>query len=120
MKTDSKIHYYDVTGERDYLANSDLEKSITEATEEEVLKMLKAEAIKRGYKKGNFKCLILPSPFEDSLGTELDFDNAGGRLFMGGQCVFNHGKWATLSKETPSYTMEELQDKVGFEFKLIK
>jgi len=72
-----------------------------EATPEEVFEALKNEAINRGYKKYNHKCLISTITLTHLQDTyELD----KGKLWYGGKyanCVFKDGIWAEI---TPTIT----------------
>lgn len=87
----------------------DLEKEweLSEATESEVFEALKNEAVKRGYKNGNHRCLnscITESRVEDT----YHMDN--GDLWYGtnvsANCVFKKGVWAEI---IPTITKEEAE-----------
>lgn len=76
------------------------------ASDEVVQKLMVAEAVKRGYEKGNHICLVGE---EDQFNTDssLWFYNIGDNsLFTagrgnGGSCVLRSGVWATFKNESP-------------------
>ena len=77
-----------------------------EATESEVFEALKNEAVRRGYKNGNFKCLLMPD-FTHEVMNNFHFQD--NMLFHGesnvhkNNVIFKDGQWAeiieTISKE---------------------
>jgi len=77
------------------------------ATDSEVLEALKNEAIKRGYKKGNYKCLTGLNTYTD---IEDNFFIQDGYLWEGkigmANKVFDNGTWATI---IPTYTKKEAE-----------
>jgi hypothetical protein len=68
--------------------------NLSESTEQEIAERLIEEAKRRGYKEGNFKCLLLPTKHIGS-----DFMIKDGSIFMGCQCCMHKGKWADIIDE---------------------
>ena len=73
-----------------------------EATPQEVKTALIEEAKKRGYKKGNFKCLLSrESEFSENY-NKWYFEMHTNALYTkslgeGGACIFKNGKWSEIS-----------------------
>jgi hypothetical protein len=64
------------------------------ATHEQILEKLSKEAVKRGYKAGNHKCLVgytLPRGV-----TGFIFYADDNTLYLNGNCIFNNGTWAAI------------------------
>lgn len=109
-----EVHYYGfINGEwkKDYLANEYWRENLIPSTDSEVFEALKNEAIRRGYKNGNHRCL-------DSCITEqLVEDNYvfyNGYLWYGTNsstnCVFQKGVWAEI---IPAITKSEAEKQLG-------
>lgn len=91
---------------------------ISEATQEEVEEALKAEAIKRGYKKGNHKCLNSPI-VENCLEDVYSFES--GKLWYGGKyanCVFFNGEWAEII-QPKKMTQAEIETELGYKIEIV-
>lgn len=95
---------------RSFCTTNDMQnKSLTrKATPKEVEKRLIEEAKKRGYKKGNYKCLWTNDVrYDDCIPMyALDED----RLWLKNGCVYSKGKWAEIIK---TMTKEEAEEKLG-------
>lgn len=80
--------------------------SIVEATESEVLKALKDEAIYRGFKKGVvfYSALWNDGTIGDSKDINWSFDLEKNTLYMNGRngIIFHNGKWAEIIKDKTS------------------
>lgn len=78
-----------------------------EVAEQEVFEALKNEAVKRGYAKGNFKCI--EGWNSDNFG-EFHLDRVGKLISApfreGGKVLFYKGTWATI---TPTITKSEAE-----------
>jgi hypothetical protein len=105
-----------------YESNQSLTYSSTrvEATKKEVEEALIAEAKRRGFKEGvtvAWDGTVIINNLKESFTMSVD----GGRLKENNSNwnIFKNGKWAEII-EVPEYTMEQLQDKLGHEFKIKK
>lgn len=82
-------------------------------TESEVLEALTKEAVKRGYKNGNYKCLSIPThtlftnesfSYDSELNTLVKGDSLSKNV------VFKNGVWAEI---IPSITKSEAETQLG-------
>lgn len=70
-------------------------------------KFLIKEAKKRGFKDGNFKCLI-----QHTCNNGKGYIYNGGNLYLNGQCLFSkYSKWAKIIIET--ITKEQAEKELG-------
>jgi hypothetical protein len=82
----------------------------TLATEEQILKFMIPEAKKRGYKNGNYKCML--SNINTYKVNENEFFFSNGHLWQGVRqgvkynLIFSNGKWAEIIQ---TYTKEEAE-----------
>jgi len=85
-----------------------------EATESEVFEALKKEAINRGYKNGNFKCLLMPD-FTHKVMNNFHFQD--NMLFHGesnvhkNNVIFKDGQWAEIIETITKKEAEKLLNK---------
>jgi hypothetical protein len=91
-------------------------------TESFVEKKLIAEALKRGYAKGNFTCLIDEADEGFNGWHYSEFDNIlyTSKRHMGGMAVFRNGEWAEIKDKPVELSMEEIADKFGITVEQLK
>ena len=101
------------------------DKLLVKATNEEIKERLINEATKRGLVSGaKYNPVFIDEmPFKNNIsrgGEHYFFEN--NSLWSGFQYLFVNGVWAILveDKVIPEYTMEQLQAKLGEEFKIKK
>jgi len=73
------------------------------STEKEVFEALKNEAVKRGFKNGNYKCLDLPEHTDLNVVDcyFLEYNKLWHGKIGWANCIFDNGQWATIiPKET--------------------
>jgi hypothetical protein len=93
-----------------YWACHNLINDATIATEEQILKFMIPEAKKRGYKNGNYKCML--SNINTYKVNENEFFFSNGHLWQGVRqgvkynLIFSNGKWAEIIQ---TYTKEEAE-----------
>jgi len=99
--------------------NTAFSKSLIPATDKEVETALFAEAKKRGYKEG--VTIESFSPLEPNI-IESDYKGGyyKGGYYMDGCCVFDNGKWATIIPKIKEMTLVQVQNQLGYAFKIIK
>jgi hypothetical protein len=91
------------------------------ASEKEVSEALIKEAVKRGYKNGNYLCLLLPESTHKVDNICLYQEN---RLLLcdekgeKGNVVFSNGKWAEVIEQKPM-TQEEIEKELGYKIKIV-
>jgi len=102
---------------KNWVFGKDKSHLLTPATEQEVFEALTNEAVKRGYKVGNFKCLLDNQiwGYDSCQGYFLDDD--GFHLDAG--CVFKDGVWASIIDQPKEITISEIEKILGYKI-LIK
>jgi hypothetical protein len=117
-----KIYYYGFASgyvNEDYIANTDIEKSLKPATDKEVEEALIKEAKKRGFKEGVM--VIGLSMYSGVLSEKNTSGKEYGNYIFGdfymnisntkNACIFKNGIWAEIIKLT--ITKEQAEKKLG-------
>jgi len=81
------------------------------ATNQEVEDALFSEAKKRGYKKGNYVCLI-NKKVELYAGYLISYNNHNNNLWIENGCVFQNGEWAKIIETITKAEAEKLLNKI--------
>jgi hypothetical protein len=81
-------------GEYKLCSNPNHDKRNKPATHEQVLAMLSKEAVKRGYKEGNHKCLTSHTVKGEKIGFEYYFGT--NSLYFNRNRIFHDGTWAAI------------------------
>lgn len=91
-------------------------------TQSFVEKKLVAEAIKRGYTKDNFHCLIgeIDESFDGWHYSEFDNILYTAKKSCGGHAVFRKGEWANIKEKSVELSMEEIAEKFGINVEQLK
>jgi hypothetical protein len=88
------------------------------ATPQEVESALIAEAKRRGYKDGNYKCLDLPQYTERNVDDSFFLEN--GKLWHGNKgranVCFQRGQWASI---IPQMTKEQIEKELGYKIEIV-
>ena len=96
------------------------------ATDKEVEEALIKEAKRRGYKDGNYKCLLFPKSTEKLQDFYYAYNENSNILAVFEKdnhivnIVFDNGKWAEIIEETKELTIEEIQEKLGYKIKIVE
>lgn len=122
----NRIYFYGFIKGRytqdEYIANSEHEESLVEATAEEVQEALIVEAKCRGFKVGTKFESIVGNENGNKISREgFDFDAVSNRLYANGGVhgvVFNKGTWAEPIKPV-KMTKKQIEDKLGYSIELI-
>lgn len=92
------------------------------ATDKEVETALINEVKKRGYKNGNYKCLLLPHSTHNT-NEDFDYRPKDNELALGAtfsNIVFSNGKWAEIMKEPIELTLEQIAERFNVNVEQIK
>ena len=81
------------------------------ATNQEVEDALFSEAKKRGYKKGNYVCLI-NKKVELYAGYLISYNHYNNNLWIENGCVFQNGEWAEITETITKAEAEKLLNKI--------
>lgn len=104
--------------------NSDTRNStgLEPATQSFVEEKLVAEAIKLGYTKDNFHCLVGNAKEKFNGWHYSEFDNIlyTAKKSRGGMAVFRKGEWAKIKKKSVELSMEEIAEKFGINVEQLK
>jgi len=86
-------------------------------TEQEVLKALTKEAVKRGFEEGR-KFTSCVSKFIDICNGYFSYNEELNELYSNGTCVFSNGKWATII-QPKQMTIQEIEKELGYNIEIV-